>query len=59
MFNVNDVTAEQIEKGKELGYVVDAGAYENEAAAENEGFYWYDEVDRWIATDEFAAEVLA
>lgn len=59
MFNINDVTAAQFEKGEELGYVVAADAFENEAAAENDGFYWYDEVDRWIAADKFATEVLA
>lgn len=43
-----ELNAEVVEKGEELGYVVSADTYENEGQAEQEGFYWYDEIDRWV-----------
>lgn len=53
MLNIENVNVEQIEEGKALGYVVDAGAFENEEAAEKQGFYWFDEVGYWINVEEF------
>ena len=53
MLNIENVTNEQIEKGEELGYIVDAATYENERDAELQGFYWYDEIDRWVNVEKF------
>jgi len=53
MLNIENVTREQFDKGEELGYIVDAGTYENERDAELQGFYWYDEIDRWVNVEKF------
>lgn len=53
MLNIENVTREQFDKGEELGYIVDAGAYENEEQAEKDGFYWFDEIDRWVNVEKF------
>lgn len=47
------VTNELFEKGEELGYIVEAGVYKNEEQAEREGFYWFDEWDRWVNIERF------
>jgi len=48
-----NLTIENIEKGEELGIVVDAGTYNNDAEAEKDGFYWFDEIDRWVNVEKF------
>ena len=53
MLNIETVGPEKIEEGKELGYIVDAATYENEEAAEAEGFYWYDEIEAWVNVEKF------
>lgn len=50
---VENVTREQFDKGVELGYIVEAGAYASEEQAEREGFYWFDEWDRWVNVEKF------
>lgn len=52
MLNIETVTNEMIEKAEELGFIVADGTYENEGAAENEGFYWYDEIGKWVNVEE-------
>lgn len=47
------VTNELFEKGEELGYIVNAGAYDSEEQAERKGFYWFDEWDRWVNIEKF------
>lgn len=46
-----ELNTEVIEKAEELGFVVGSEVYENEGQAEQEGFYWYDEIDRWVNVD--------
>jgi len=53
ILNIEEVTREQFEKGEELGYIVNAGAYDSEEQAEREGFYWFDEIDRWVNVEKF------
>lgn len=50
---IEKVTNELFKKGEELGYIVDAGAYASEEQAEREGFYWFDEWDRWVNIERF------
>lgn len=48
-----NLTIENIEKGKDLGYIVEAGAYNNDAEAEKDGFCWFDEIDCWVNVEKF------
>lgn len=57
ILNIEEVTREQFEKGEELGYIVEAGAYKNEEQAEKDGFYWFDEIDRWVNVEKFKNEI--
>lgn len=53
-----NLTIENIEKGEELGYIVEACVYNDYIEAEKDGFYWFCEVDRWINVEKFKKEVL-
>lgn len=48
-----NLTIENIEKGKDLGYIVEVDAYNNDAEAEKDGFYWFDEIDCWVNVEKF------
>lgn len=52
MLNIETVTNEIIEKAEELGFIVADGTYENEGVAENEGYFWYDEIGKWVQVEE-------
>ena len=50
MYVDTDLTVEQFvfEKLKEDGRVKDEDAFDDESEANAEGYYWYDEVSKWI-----------
>ena len=50
MYDDKDLTIEQFvfEKLQEDGRVKDADAFDDEAEANAEGYYWYDDVSKWI-----------
>ena len=50
MYDDESLTIEQFvfEKLKEDGRVKDEDAFDDEAEANSEGYYWYDEVSKWI-----------
>lgn len=50
MYVDTDLTVEQFvfEKLREDGRVKDDDAFDDEAEANEQGYYWYDEVGKWI-----------
>ena len=53
MYTDTDLTVEQFvfEKLQEDDRVKDEDAFDDEAEANEQGYYWYDEVSKWITVD--------
>lgn len=55
MLKLDMITAEIMEKGIELGYIVKYDYFEDEVAAEEKDFWWFDELNCWVNIDEVNA----
>lgn len=51
MLNIEEVTSDVLDQAEKLGFIVEPTTFESEHEAEVNGFYWYDEITKWVNVD--------